>query len=65
MERVAWYSCYVDVFARLICEFIENGDDNIKPTDLPNLSVILSKMAFRLHKNILDIKRDIEFSEKN
>ena len=34
------------------------------PTDLPNLSILLSKLAFRLHKNILDVKNDIEFSDK-
>ena len=61
MESIAWYSIYVDCLSRLINEIIENGENNLKPNDLPNLCELLSKLAFRLNKKILNVKCDIEF----
>ena len=63
LQKVALYSTYVDCLSMVIREFIENGDDNINPSDLPNLSVLLSKMSYRLRLNILNMKDSWEFSD--
>ena len=63
LQKVVFYSTYVDCLSRIIREFIENGDINMLPTDLPNLVVLLSKMAYRLRLNIMKMKSDWEFLE--
>ena len=61
LQKVVFYSTYVDCLSRIVHEFIENGDDNMLPTDLPNLTVLLSKMAYRLRLNIMKMNSDWEF----
>ena len=61
LQKIVFYSTYVDCLSRIIREFIENGDDNVLPTDLPNLTVLLSKMAYRLRLNIMKMNSDWEF----
>jgi hypothetical protein len=61
IEKIVLYSTYVDCLARVIRELIENGDDNFKPTDLPNLTVLLSKLACRLRYSVSGMNRDWEF----
>lgn len=61
LQKVVFYSTYVDCLSRIVREFIENGDDNMLPTDLPNLTVLLSKMAYRLRLNIMKMNNDWEF----
>ena len=61
LQKVVFYSTYVDCLSRIVREFIENGDDNMLPTDLPNLTVLLSKMAYRLRLNIMKMNSDWEF----
>ena len=63
LQKVVFYSTYVDCLPRIVREFIENGDDNMLPTDLPNLTVLLSKMAYRLRLNIMKMNSDWEFLE--
>ena len=61
IQKILFYSIYVDCLSRLINELIENGDDNLKPTDLPNLSVLLSKFALRLKMCCSKLQNDWEF----
>jgi hypothetical protein len=61
LQKVVFYSTYVDCLSRIVRELIENGDDNMLPTDLPNLTVLLSKMAYRLRLNIMKMNSDWEF----
>lgn len=61
IEKIVLYSIYVDCLSRVVRELIENGDDNFLPSDLPNLTVLLSKLALRLRHNILNMSRDWEF----
>lgn len=61
IQKIILYSIYVDCFARLINKLIENGDDNLKPTDLPNLTVLLSKFALRLSICCSNMEKDWEF----
>ena len=61
LQRISYYITYVDCFARIITEFIENGDGNIQPNDIPNLCEMLTKYALRLKVNILQLKQDWEF----
>ena len=61
IKKITFYSVYVDCLSRIIQEFIENGDDNLKPTDLPNLAVLLSKLSYRLRLKIMKMVNDWEF----
>ena len=63
MQKVTWYSVYVDCLSRLIHELIENGNENLKPADLPNLSVLLEKLSYRLRILILKMASKWEFDE--
>lgn len=61
IEKLVWYSTYIDCFMRIINEFIENGDSNIKPHDIPNLAEFNTKLTNRLHKLITNMHKDWEF----
>ena len=61
IERISWYTTYVDCFTRIITDFIENGEDNIEPCDIPNLMVFNKKLIHRLHKMVMNMKTDWEF----
>lgn len=61
MQKIAWYSTYIDCFTRIINEFLENGDDNINPSDIPNLMEFNTKLTNRLYKTVLKMKADWEF----
>lgn len=63
IQKITLYSCYIDCFARIMNEFIENGDGNLHPCDLPNLSELTTKLAHRLYRIILKLKTDWEFSD--
>ena len=63
IQKIIFYSTYVDCLSRLIQELIENGDSNLKPTDLPNLTVLLSKFALRLKVCCSKMECDWEFLE--
>ena len=45
IQRLSWYSVYVDCFMRILNEFLTNGDSNLKPTDVQNLSELLAALA--------------------
>ena len=61
IQRIIFYSTYVDCLSRLINELIENGDNNLRPSDLPNLSVLLTKFAYRLKYCCSKMYQDWEF----
>ena len=61
IQRITFYSTYVDCLSRLVNELIENGDDNLRPSDLPNLSVLLTKFAYRLKSCCSKMNQDLEF----
>ena len=63
LDSLVWYSCYVDCLTRVLTEFIENGDSNLKPTDMPNLMELLAKFTHRMHKKLMQMKTDWEFIE--
>ena len=62
-DKIIWYSTYVDCLSRILTEFIENGDDNIQPTDIPTLAELLTKFSSQLHSRIPGMKSDWEFLE--
>lgn len=61
IERISWYTTYVDCFTRVINNFIENGEDNIEPCDIPNLMELNKKLTQRLHKMVMNMKTDWKF----
>jgi len=61
LQRIAWYSNYVDLFTRIIQEIIENGEPNLKPSDLPNLINLTTKYTRRLRTQILHLETNWEF----
>jgi len=61
LDKIIWYSTYVDCLSRVINEFIENGDDNLKSGDLANLSVLQTKLAYRLRLLSLRVDSMLEF----
>lgn len=61
IEKIIRYSAYLDCFMRITNEFIANGEENIKPTDVSTLSEYNTKLASRLHNIILQMKSDWEF----
>lgn len=61
IQKITRYSTYVDCFSRLINEFTENGNINLAPSDMPNLTELNSIIANRLKKVILKMKSDWEF----
>ena len=61
IEKISWYSTYIDCFTRIINEFMENGDDNIKPYDIPNLMELNTALTYRLRYIIANMKSDWEF----
>ena len=61
IEKIHLYCTYVDCFARILNEFIID-DSNIKPTDIPNLSELLAKLACQLKINSSKLMSDWEFS---
>ena len=63
IQKIIFYSTYVDCLSRLIQELIENGDSNLKPTDLPNLTVLLSKFSLRLKVCCSKMESDWDFLE--
>ena len=64
LKRISNYSSYIDSFTRILREFIENGDYNIKPIDTVNLAVLLEKYSHRLHLCVLNTLSDWEFYGK-
>lgn len=63
LKRISYYSSYIDSFTRILREFLENGDYNIKPIDTIHLAVLLEKYSHRLHLCILNTLSDWEFYE--
>lgn len=61
LKKISWYSTYIDCLTRIVNVFIENGESNIKPNDIPNLMELNSKLTNRLFKIILNMKSDWEF----
>jgi len=61
IEKITRYSSYIDCFMRIINEFTENGDDNIKPCDVPKLIELNAVLTSRLYSMIIRMKTDWEF----
>ncbi len=61
LDRISWYSRYVDCFSRILNDYIENGVSNISPCDIPNLSELLAGFSKRLNRKIIELKSDWEF----
>ena len=62
MKKILMYSCYIDCFTRILNELIQNGDGNIQPYDIPNLSEILTKLVYRQRNIIVHMATDWEFA---
>ena len=65
IQKIKWYSTYVDCLGRILNDYIQNGDYNIKPYDVPNLSVLLSKYMDLLYRNINCLAREWEFLDSD
>ena len=63
LKSLLWYSCYVDCLTRVITELTENGESNLKSHVIPNLMELLAKFTKRLHKKLMKMKTDWEFTE--
>ena len=61
IRKIAWYSTYTECFTRVINEFIENGESNLKPCDVPNLMEFNTRLLCRLNRIIMNMKTDWEF----
>ena len=61
IEKISWYTTYLDCFTRIINNFIENGEENIESYDVPNLMELNTKFTHRLHKIVMNMKADWEF----
>ncbi|MBR2069319.1 MAG: hypothetical protein IJ877_06110 [Candidatus Gastranaerophilales bacterium] len=61
IHKLVYYSKYVDCFNRILDEFIQNGDDNLNPCDIPNLTALLAKYSKKIYLLSLNVERDIEF----
>ena len=61
IEKISWYTTYIDCFTRIITNFIENGEENIEPCDVPNILELNTKLTHRLHKIVMSMKADWEF----
>ena len=61
IEKISWYSTYIDCFTRVINNFLENGDEKVEPCDIPKLMELNTKLTHRLHKIVMKIKTDWEF----
>ncbi len=61
IQKISWYTTYIDCFTRIINSFIENGEENIEPCDIPNLMEFNTKLTNRLYKIVLKMKADWEF----
>ena len=61
IRKLAWYSTYIDCFTRVINGFIESGDCDIQPNDVPNLMEFNTKLTHRLHNIVMRMKTDWEF----
>ena len=62
IEKISWYTTYIDCFTRIINNFIENGEENIEPCDIPKLMEFNTKLTKRLHKIVMKMKTDWEFN---
>ena len=64
-KKILFYSTYCDCFSRILYEFIQNGDENLSSTDIPNLSELFTKYTNNLYKNILNLHKEfmIEFKD--
>jgi len=62
-EKLSLYSNYVSCLSRVILEFIENGDSNLKPTDITYLANLLDTYSNMLHSKIMRMKTSWEFDK--
>ncbi|MBR1942123.1 hypothetical protein IJ843_00130 [bacterium] len=60
-EKITLYSAYVSCLTRVIHDFIDNGNNGLKPTDIPNLMNLLLRYTDVLHSRNLKLKGDWEF----
>ena len=63
INRIVWYSTYVDCLSRVLYEFIENSDDNLKAGDLANISELQTKFAYRLKQLCSSAGSIVEFGK--
>ena len=61
LDRISIYSNYVSCLTRVIKEFVENGDSNLKPTDIAYLAYLLEIYTNILHSKIMKMKTSWEF----
>ena len=61
IQKMSWYITYIDCFTRIINNFIESGEENIEPCDVPNLMELNTILTHRLYKIVMNMKVDWEF----
>ena len=63
LDKIVHYSCYVDCFSRILREFLENGYDNLKTSDIINIASLLEKYSHRLYLCTMSTQTHWEFSK--
>lgn len=63
LNKISWYSIYVDCFSRIISEMQTCGDYDYAPTDFPNMILLLEKYSKLLRKNVAEIEAIIELQK--
>lgn len=53
LDKIKLYSCYVDSISRIINDYTINGNYNLKPYDIPNLTELLTKFSYHLKLKVM------------
>lgn len=61
IEKIKFYSLYVDSISRIINDYMLNGDENLKSYDVPNLMELLTIFSHALRIKVLQMYNDWEF----
>ena len=63
LNKVNWYSTYVDCFSRIILEMKMGGECNFLPCDFANMTTILEKYSRLLRKYYMELETTLEFEK--
>ena len=61
INKINWYSTYIDCFSRIISEIGVNQSGNFISSDLPNMILILEKYSKKLRKHVIEMENFVEF----
>ena len=61
LNKISWYSTYIDCFSRIISEIGVNNSGNYIPSDFSNMVLILEKYSKMLRKYVSQMESYMEF----